>query len=127
MASKTKLTPTLQEKICNLLRHGNYVETAARCAGIHRDTFYTWMKKGEEGVEPYAAFNEAVHEALALGEALDLAKIEKAATTNWTAAAWRLERRFPERWGRRDRVKVDVRAPAHRDRTKRRIAITDFG
>ena len=47
--SKTKLTPELQERILLHLRVGAYVETAAACAGIHKDTFYEWMKKGARG------------------------------------------------------------------------------
>ncbi len=39
-----------------------------------------------------------------------MALIGKAAGEgNWQAAAWRLERRFPERWGRKDRVDATVR------------------
>jgi hypothetical protein len=49
----TKLTPELQEKILLHLRVGAYVETAAACARIHKDTFYEWMKKGARGMAPY--------------------------------------------------------------------------
>ena len=39
-----------------------------------------------------------------------MALIAKAAGEgNWQAAAWWLERRFPERWGRRERVDATVR------------------
>jgi transposase len=107
--SKTKLTPELQEKILLHLRVGAYVETAAACVGIHKDTFYEWMKKGARGIAPYAAFAAAVNKAVAESESRDLATILKASTQNWTAAAWRLERRFPEKYGRNDRIKVDAK------------------
>ena len=107
MAAKSKLTPELQEKVVNLLRRGNYVETAAACVGISRDTFYEWMKKGAKGVKLYGAFAQVVHQALAESEAMDLAIIQRASTTQWQAAAWRLERRFPEKYGRHDRTKVE--------------------
>ncbi len=104
---KTKLTPEVQEKILLHLRLGAYVETAAACAGIHKDTFYEWMKKGARGQKPYAAFAEAVHKAVAESESRDLATVLKASAKYWQAAAWRLERRFPEKYGRFDRIKVD--------------------
>ena len=107
MSQKTKLTPELQEKLLRYLRGGNYVETAAACVGIHRDTFYEWMKRGAKGHKLYATFAEAVNRAMAEAEALDLHVIRQASTTQWQAAAWRLERRFPEKYGRHDRTKVE--------------------
>lgn len=102
-AHKSKLTPELQERLVAFLRAGNYVETAAACAGIHKDTFYEWCKKGRKGEEPFAAFVEAVDKAIAESEARDVALIGKAATVNWQAAAWRLERKMPHKWGRHER------------------------
>lgn len=107
MSRKTKLTPEVQEKILRHLRIGAYVETAAAAAGISRDTFYDWLKKGAKGKAPYATFSGAVDQALAESEARDLATILAASKTQWTAAAWRLERRFPDRYGRFDRMKVE--------------------
>jgi hypothetical protein len=109
MSRKTKLTPEAQEKILRHLRIGAYVETAAAAAGISRDTFYNWLKRGAEGKAPYAAFAEAVEQAIAESEARDLATVLAASKTQWQAAAWRLERRFPERYGRFDRMKVDAK------------------
>ena len=104
---KSKLTPEVQDKILLHLRLGAYVETAAACAGIHKDTFYDWMKRGARGQQPYAAFAEAVNRAIAESESRDLATVLKASSKYWVAAAWRLERRFPERYGRFDRMKVE--------------------
>jgi hypothetical protein len=67
------------------------------------------MRRGGRGKKPYAAFSAAVEKALAEAESRDLATILKASAKNWTAAAWRLERRYPERYGRFDRVKVDAK------------------
>jgi hypothetical protein len=49
------------------------------------------------------AFHDAVKEAEGKATVGWLAKIEKAASEgNWTAAAWKLERRYPNDYGRRD-------------------------
>lgn len=105
----TKLTPELQERICRYLRLGAYVETACKCVGVHKDTFYEWMKLGNRGRKPYAAFLAAVEVAMGESEMRDLAIVGEAAKKQWTAAAWRLERKFPDRYGRFDRMKVDAK------------------
>lgn len=100
----TKLTPEVQEKIISVIRKGNYIETAAAYAGISKQTLYNWLKQGARqpnGV--YGRFVQAVEQALAESEMADLARIEQAAMDgHWQASAWRLERRFPKRWGRQD-------------------------
>lgn len=102
----TKLTDTVQQAIVSALRAGNYVETAAQYAGINKQTVYNWIKHGEDGREPYKSFLDAIKKAQADSEARDVAIIAKAADTQWQAAAWRLERKFPDRWGRRDHMTV---------------------
>lgn len=98
---KTKLTPERQTKILNAIRAGAYMETAAAAAGVNKETLYAWLKRGN--VEPdsiYSAFVEAVHEAQASAELRDVLTLSKAAADgDWRAAAWRLERKFPKRWG----------------------------
>lgn len=113
----TKLTPELQTRIVNFLRTGAYVETAAAAAGVSKQTLYDWLKRGarvgrdELGeVTPkdhpdadYARFLDAVEVAQAEADVGDLAIIRKAAQDGyWAAAAWRLERKHPDKWGRRE-------------------------
>lgn len=101
----TKLTPELQEKILTAIRAGNYVETAAAHCGINKVTLYDWMKRGaaeESGI--YREFSNAIEKAWADAEVRDVALLAKAAQENWQAIAWRLERRHPDRWARRERL-----------------------
>jgi len=118
MARPTKLTSKLQEQIVSYLRAGAYVETAAAAAGIAKDTLYAWLRRGAAGEEPFARFAAAVEEAQAKSELRDLAIIGKAAETEWTAAAWRLERKYPDRYGRRARIE-------HSGHDRVTIAVTD--
>jgi hypothetical protein len=97
---RPKLTPEVQALIVTYLRAGNYVETAAVLAGIHKDTFYDWVKRGRRGEAQYEAFVLEIDRAMAHAEAREVARIVKAAEREWQAAAWRLERRYPQRWGR---------------------------
>jgi hypothetical protein len=100
------LTPELQETVVGALRAGNYIETAAALVGIHQDTLREWVKKGRRGDPRYEEFAAAVAQAIASAEARDLAVIGKAAGEHWQAAAWRLERRFNDRWGRKNDVSL---------------------
>lgn len=98
---KTKLTPERQTKILNAIRAGAYMETAAAASGIDRITLHLWLKRGNAEPESiYGAFVDAVHEAQASAELRDVLTLSKAAADgDWRAAAWRLERKFPKRWG----------------------------
>lgn len=100
------------ERIAEALRQGNYVETACAKAGLHKDTFYEWLKKarryrdgrGKETpteIAPYLRFTDAIENASAEGEAELLGTIREASYQQWQAAAWMLERRHPDKWGRR--------------------------
>jgi transposase len=106
MARPTKLTKDTSTAICEAVKRGNYIETAAALAGVHRATLYEWLKKGRsEATGIYHDFAEAMELALAESEDTMLVLIGNAAEEQWQAAAWRLERRYPEKYGRR-RVEV---------------------
>lgn len=112
----TKLTPELQEEMIKVIQAGNYVETACAFVGLSKNTFYDWLKRAARETErlaknprarmkkseaPYVEFSDAVKRAQGQAEVRDVLLIAKAAEHVWQAAAWRLERKFPDRWGRR--------------------------
>lgn len=126
----TKLTPELQLKICETVRAGNYIETASAYVGVNKSTIYDWMKRGareKQGI--YHDFSNAIEKALAESEMRDVLIIGKAASQNWQAAAWRLERKFSDRWGRKDYVKSEhsgeVAILTYEDQLKRLLGDTD--
>lgn len=96
----TKLTIEIQTKVCDAIRGGNYRETAAMWVGVPPETLSRWMKK--TGAK-YLAFRRAVLEAERAAEIRAVALVMKAAAEDPSHAKWWLERKFPERWARRDR------------------------
>lgn len=118
-----KLTPEVQQKIVDAIRMGAYIETAAAYAGINKSTLYDWMKRGARAKSgKYKEFSNAIEKALAESEMRDLAVIAKASQENWQAAAWRLERKFPDRWGRRkaksEIAKIEAETEFIREKTR---------
>lgn len=94
MARKTKYTPDTVEKLTMAIKLGASYELACKFAGISEDTFANWRKR-------YSDFSDAIQEAEGAGVMQWLAKIEKAANDgSWQAAAWKLERRYPQTYGR---------------------------
>lgn len=94
MARPTKYTEETAKKICDAIRIGATYELAAAYAGISADTFARWRANN-------AGFAEKLREAEGQGAIGWLAKIEKAANDgDWRSAAWKLERRYPEQYGR---------------------------
>ena len=108
---KTKLTPQVQEKICKVLSSigsGVHYTTACAYAGVNYNTFRAWMKRGEE--EPYGIYRDfynAVKKAEAEAEEKLIKILNDAAPGDWRAALAMLERRWPERWAKREKLDVE--------------------
>ena len=103
MGRPSELTPEVQEKICNAIRAGNYYEAACAYAGIGYSTFREWMVKGEKAKSgKYREFAETVKRAEHEAEVRMVAMWQKHMPENWQAIATFLERRYPDRWGRRN-------------------------
>lgn len=107
MGQPTKYTTELADSIIAFIRGGAYIETASVAAGINKSTLYDWLKRSRKGDTPYAGFHDRVEKALAEAELADWGTIGKAARDGaWQAAAWRLERKFPDKYGRKDRHEI---------------------
>ncbi|GIW89988.1 MAG: hypothetical protein KatS3mg109_0420 [Pirellulaceae bacterium] len=83
------------------------METAAAMAGVSKQWLYETLRRGARDAAAgkhtaEAEFADAVKKADAKAEAMAIARITEAGRTQWQALAWRLERRYPERWGRRN-------------------------
>jgi transposase len=106
VARPSKYSPATVAKIVKALGQGASYEVAAAAAGICYETLNTWRKERPE-------FSEALQAAEAKAEVRWLQQIDKAAKEGtWQAAAWKLERRYPERWAKRERIDLNIRKQA---------------
>lgn len=110
MARPRKLSKDIVDKLVQALALGATYDLACRYAGIERTTFYKWMKRGEAGEDAqFVNLFNAIKDIEARAALGWLAKIEEAARDgSWQAAAWKLERRYPQEYGRRS---VEVSGP----------------
>lgn len=102
---KTKLTPERHQRFIQVIRAGNFIETACEYVGIHPDTYYGWMERAKQGGprnQIYVEFAKDVQNARASVEIEVVARIRLEGNKgNLKANIFFLERSFPERWGRR--------------------------
>ena len=117
---RTKLNPEIAKAVVEAITAGNTHSVACDYAGISESAFYNWIKRGRDAVEAvdsdeeipdseliYVEFMEGVKKATANAVARNVLIIQKAAKRSWQAAAWWLERRFPQDFGRVDRHKLE--------------------
>lgn len=111
---KPKLTDEVTETICQYVRVGNYMETAAAAGGVEARTVRIWLRHAAEArvagrKNRYTKFADAVEAAQAEAEARDVTVISQAALADWKAAAWLLERKYPKRWAPRQTIEHELR------------------
>ena len=114
MARPTKLTPEVEERLVHAISVGATYKDACACAGISFQTFLNWKKRAQRAVEhveerdgepeetdhPFVEFFDRIKRAQGEAAVGWLAMIGKAANRDWKAAAWMLERRYPESYDR---------------------------
>jgi hypothetical protein len=102
MARPSKLTPEVTKRLTEAIRAGNYYEAACGYAGLGYSTFRAWMVRGEEAKSgKYREFMESIKKAEHEAEVRMVAMWQKHMPDNWQAIATFLERRYPDRWGRK--------------------------
>ena len=120
MARPSKLTSEVTKRLTEAIRAGNYYEAACGYAGIHYSTFRKWMQKGETAKKgKYREFFEAITRAEYEAEVRMVAQWQKHMPENWQAIATFLERRYPDRWGRRMDVRQDIKQEVQGQVTQR--------
>jgi len=104
----SKLTPEMQESICQGLRLGMPILHVCEKVGISTQTFGRWRKAGKlYDDQIYVQFVTAIKAAHAGFVEDNLACIKNAAGKSWQAAAWLLERREREYFAMKEIEKLD--------------------
>jgi hypothetical protein len=119
----TELTPQVIEEVRRLLPTVLYLETVADYLCLDRTTVRKWFRRGSKEAKRlrnkrckprpsealFLQFFLTYKKALAEGLIFDLGVIKKASDKQWTAAAWRAERRFPHLFGSDRREILEIK------------------
>jgi len=91
----TVMTPDKEKEILAILTMGGSRNVAADYVGIAQGTLHDCIKRN-------ADFSERVKNAEAKGQIRHLKKVSE--SDQWQASAWMLERKWPNEFGRRERL-----------------------
>lgn len=118
--NKSKLTKQLIQKACKLKKKGYTNTQICQACEISEESFYKWQRS--EDMNPLSAeLIEGLKKAEAEKQAALLAKIEAHGEEHWQAVAWYMERMWPERFGKVDRLQAEVK-----QETKASVAMTHY-
>lgn len=114
MARPTKFSQQLVDDYLRARRRGGNDTDCAWAAGVHPETIRVWRRrlqnntlKGSPSLQLLRAFFDADKKAQSDARLLRLAQIEQAAASGkWQAAAWWLERKYPDEFAIRQKVEV---------------------
>lgn len=95
----SKASPERLDRIIDAVRAGNFLGTAAELNGISRDSMRDWMKDPRP---KFRAFQMRVRQAEAAWEAQQVNYISQRTRLDPRLGLDALERRFRDRWGRRE-------------------------
>ena len=103
------LTDAKIDRICDLIRKGNYIKQSCLSCSVNYNTFHCAMNKGKKGIKPYDKWYEKIEIAKADAETgivnMLADQIEKG---NVGVAQWMLARKFPQRWERSQKQEVKI-------------------
>ena len=116
-------TPQAVERVLRGVEAGLARSRAAALAGLSAGTLLAWERLGLEGDTRYTELAEALARADVAAEETLLKVIRDAAVDDgdWKAAAWVLERRFPQAWGPQAKPAADDLTKLSDDEIERRL------
>ncbi len=106
MGRKTKLQDDIQHRLISAIEKGLTIVDACEYAGISEKTYYNWLNKNtdeikdEEERKKFVQFLQDIKKAQSECQMYCLDFIMK--DKSWQSKAWVLERRFPDRWAKKD-------------------------
>ena len=106
----TLLNPTRQAALLEAIEQGMPLKQAAAVAGMSYDTLNNWQNRGENESAPekFRQFCQLLRHSQAVAMQVHVSSINEAAKRDWRAAAWMLERRFPEDFARHQQLEHSV-------------------
>lgn len=108
-ANTRALTDAKINKICELIKQGNFVKQSCISVGVNYNTFRNNMTKGKKGIRPYNKWYEQVEMAKAQAETDKVGILAKEMDAgNVGVIQWWLARMYPNRWERTERIKAEV-------------------
>ena len=94
-------------RLSQALSVGAYIEDACVFAWISSRQYRRWRVLAEKGVEPYASKWVEIQKSEAQAIVRNLFNIQNAANSGtWQASAWILERKYPDKFARKDFVQI---------------------
>ena len=106
MGRKTKLQDDIQHRLISAIEKGLTIVDACEYAGISEKTYYNWLNKNtdeikdEEERKKFVQFLQDIKKAQSECQMYCLDFIMK--DKSWQSKAWLLERRFPDKWAKKD-------------------------
>ena len=102
------LDESVWQRLNQAISVGAYIEDACIFAGISSRQFRRWRELAEQGIEPYAERWEEINKSESQSIVRNLFNIQNASNNGtWQASAWLLERKYPEKYGRKETVNVE--------------------
>lgn len=108
-AKRPKCDATTIDALCALIVDGNTLQDACAMINLTKNACTAWRNKGKRNPGTmYGEFDQRIVQAEALAIQNKVNIIKEAAKTKWAAAAWWLERRYPEVWGQKSVIKQEI-------------------
>lgn len=106
-------TPEAHERFMNMIRKGHYISSACSGSGLNRRNVDKWVQKGRQSKQLaernfYTEFVEEFDFAMSLAEDKFLSVVSNAGEDDWRAAAWVMERRWADRWAKKETQNVTL-------------------
>jgi len=103
------LDESVWQRLNQAISVGAYIEDACIFAGISSRQFRRWRELAEQGIEPYAERWEEINKSESQSIVRNLFNIQNASNNGtWQASAWLLERKYPEKYGRKETVNLST-------------------
>ena len=101
------LDESVWQRLNQAISVGAYIEDACVFAGISSRQFRRWRELAEQGVEPYASRWQEINKSESQAIVRNLFNIQNASNNGtWQASAWLLERKYPDKYGRKETVNI---------------------